>query len=227
MKNLILVSLLALAACGPADDFGNTGGGGGGITRPPLGGGSAGGGGGSSTTSCSSGSSCKAFSCTCADSTVINSAQYCFNGSCQAQAATCTNACRSHTSTPTTPSNTTSLVYGCTISRYSSDKSVTAILYGSSSARGTALDDAQSQCSRADWASWFCTGSTESCVSEDAVAYSCTFSKYSSQYSSTIHFHGSGLGPTAAKADAVDACLASGQWQGWFCSSGSLSCTRD
>jgi hypothetical protein len=64
-------------------------------------------------------------------------------------------------------------------------------------------------------------------VAEDAVPYSCTFAKYSSQHSSTIHFYGSGLGPTAAKGDAVDACLRSGQWQGWFCTSGILSCTRD
>ncbi len=198
-------------------------------------GGTTSGSGGSSSSGlyCSAASSCPGFACRCADGTAWTTARYCLNNVCQGTAATCANACKdnlgvagsSSAPTPTTP--TVPYVYGCTLSKWSNDNSVTAQMYGSDSSRGVALSDAAIQCAAANWTSAFCGAATDSCVQERAVPTSCTFSKWSSSSSTTIRFYGSGLGATAAKAAAVDACLRSGAWRGWFCTSGSLSCTVD
>ncbi len=121
---------------------------------------------------------------------------------------------------------TTSSVTGCALSRYSPDYGVSVTLYGSGASQGSAATDAQAQCSSANWTSAFCQGASMSCHTESAATYSCTWSKYSSTSGSTISFYGTGVGETAARADAIDSCLRSGAWQGWFCSSGSFSCVR-
>lgn len=198
---------------------GGTGGGGG---SEGGGGGRAGGsgGGGGSGLTCSSGDTCAAYACTCPDGTRWNSARYCYNQVCQGQAATCGNACKDH-------QQATPQVYGCTLSRYSTDYSVSTQMYGSDATRGGALNDAMTQCAAANWTSTFCSSASESCALENQVSYSCTFSKYASSQGSTIRFYGAGLGETAAKAATVDACLRSGQWKGWFCTSGSITCSAD
>lgn len=195
------VALFMLAACGGGAD-------------EPRGQGSA-------TTaglSCNAASSCPAFSCSCNDGTRWDTARYCFNNVCQGQAATCANACKDRPSaTPT--------VIGCELRKWSNDHSVTMVTYGSGSTEGFATSQASSQCSAADWAGWFCSSAADYCAPEPARATTCRFSKYSPTARRTVEFSGSGLGATAAKRAAVTACLSSGSWRGWFCTSGTLSCS--
>ena len=195
-----------------------------GVRPPPTsatGGGSAGS---SSGTSCSQAATCQAYSCQCADGTTWDTARYCLNNTCQGPTATCANACKGRSSTTPPPAQQT---MGCTLRRWSNENSVTMETYGTGSTRAVAIGDAQSQCSSASWTGAFCSGAADYCALEPLVPYTCTFSKYSSAESRTIRFVGSGTSQTDAKNDAVRRCLANGAWRGWFCTSGSMSCTRD
>ncbi|MCU0696747.1 MAG: hypothetical protein MUC96_09475 [Myxococcaceae bacterium] len=191
-------------------------------TSPGTGGGSAGGSSGGGTAigaTCSVAATCPAFSCTCSDGSRWDTARYCLNNLCQGQAATCANACKDRSSSGT------ATVIGCELRKWSNDHSVTMVTYGAGSTESSATSQASSQCSDADWASWFCSSAADYCAPEPARSTTCRFSKYSSSAGRTVQFTGSGLGETAAKRAAVAACLASGNWRGWFCTSGTLSCS--
>lgn len=190
----------------------------GGVAVVAAGGGSAGGGTASGAT-CSVASSCQAYSCACPDGTQWDTARYCLNSVCQGQAATCTNACRDH------QRSVTPTVIGCELRRWSNDYSVSAVMYGSGSTESAAFSQASRQCTNAAWTASFCGGASDYCANESAVPYRCEFSRYSSTQARTIRFTGFGTGISAAKADAVNRCIASGDWKGWFCTSGSLSCS--
>lgn len=197
-----------------------------GVAFSSVGGGSAGGartgggsaGGGTVGATCSVAATCPAFACTCPDGTRWDTARYCVNSVCQGAAATCTNACRNNTTTIPT-------VVGCELRKWSNDHSVTMVTYGSASTESSAVRDAQSQCGSADWASWFCGEAADYCATENAVSYRCTFSKYATSKGRTVQYSGTGRGQTAAKRAAVGACIGSGEWRGWFCTSGSVTCS--
>lgn len=150
------------------------------------------------------------------------SSQYCLNHVCQGQAATCQAACKDHQSGPTTQ-----YVYGCNLSRYSNDYAETMNYYGAASTEATARNEALDQCRAANFTEWFCTGASIGCQKEPLAPYSCTWSNYSNDFGQTIYYYGSGSSQTAAKAAAVQACLDSGKWQGWFCGAGAVSCSAE
>jgi hypothetical protein len=171
--------------------------------------------------SCRAAAECSSYACRCSDGTLWTAARFCFNGACQGATATCNDACKNNQQVPVAQ------LTGCRLSKYSTEFSVTMETYGSANSRSEALTDAQSQCVSGTWAGWFCSSASESCGSEPAVSTTCTFSKYSADASTTVRFSGRGRGATAAKRAAVNACIASGRWRGWFCTSGTLSCAAD
>lgn len=185
-------------------------------------GGGSSGGGSSVGATCSVAASCPAFSCTCGDGTRWDAARYCLNSVCQGQAATCTNACKDRAGSG---GSTTPTIIGCELRKWSNDNSVTAVMYGSGSTESSAVSQARAQCSAANWASWFCSEAADYCAPEPARTTTCRFSKYSTSEARTVQFSGTGLGETAAKRAAVAACLSNGNWRGWFCTSGTLSCS--
>lgn len=145
---LVLVLVLGLAtACGVGTDQGaggrgNSGNGGGGILTGGVGGT---GGGGVTTPSgpiCAKASDCSAFTCSCPDGKLWNSAQYCLNRACQNRIATCANACKDNGGSTGGGgaaggggTGSAATVYGCALSKYSTEFSVTMEVYGSNTAR--------------------------------------------------------------------------------------------
>jgi len=164
---------------------------------------------------CFDGGECSMFACRCPDGALI-SASFCLNRSCADQSTTCARACEGHQA-PTW--------YGCALERFSEDFGVTVVLYGAADGQGAASSAALQQCRDAKWTESFCSGGTLRCSSEPKTLHTCTWSKFASSAGRTIYYYGDGQSLTQAKQAAINQCLGSGAWRGWFCSSGSLSCT--
>ena len=169
---------------------------------------------------CTDAEQCPSFSCACPDGTTWTS-RHCFNGSCQGETATCQNACEDHQKPPPV----TEYQYGCTLSRFSNDFNATVNYFGAGSTETAARNAVLNQCRSTNFNEAFCSGASISCTREVVEGSSCTWSKFSESAGTTIYYYGEGTSRTDAKRDTVDQCLSSGRWQGWFCGSGTLSCS--
>lgn len=190
--------------CGPSGTCGAAGPGGGG------------GGGGGGSGRCSVADDCPRYSCTCADGTVWN-ARRCENGACSGRDAACAYACEGRNPIPK--------AFGCTLSAYSNEFRTYVEYYGASGSETAAKNAAIAQCRAANFTEAFCASGTLRCSQEALAHHDCTFSKYSNDNRRWVTYYGEGSPQTAGRASAVDRCLA-GAWRGWFCGSGSITCSR-